>query len=147
MNYTGASSDESGRTPQTDWEWALHAFEQASGLNLVPAPDGFEAQVTVSWEDVPKASWEGEESTEAYGFGQPTGTDGASYAQITINSAFDHDGTRRDVIMHELGHLAGLGHVDDGRSVMRDTGAGPMTWYSPGDLAGLWALGKGGGCW
>jgi len=49
----------------------------------------------------------------------------------------------RAVILHELGHVVGLGHVDDPRELMyAETSL--ITDFGPGDLAGLASLGRGG---
>ncbi|WP_052668183.1 matrixin family metalloprotease [Nitriliruptor alkaliphilus] len=49
-------------------------------------------------------------------------------------------------ILHELAHVLGLGHVDDPDELMHTyPGAGPVR-FGPGDLAGLEAVGAGGGC-
>lgn len=47
----------------------------------------------------------------------------------------------RAVIMHELGHVLGLTHVDDPRSLMHPTNY-LVTEFSPGDLQGLKNLGS-----
>lgn len=46
----------------------------------------------------------------------------------------------RMVIMHELGHVLGLAHVEDTGQLMH--ASGPMLALGPGDRAGLAALGK-----
>ena len=48
----------------------------------------------------------------------------------------------RSVILHELGHLVGLAHVDDPSQVMYPS-AGPLAGYGAGDREGLAALGRG----
>ncbi|HEY0518760.1 MAG TPA: matrixin family metalloprotease [Ilumatobacteraceae bacterium] len=51
------------------------------------------------------------------------------------------------VLMHELGHAVGLGHVSDPTQLMNDTASpgGPKT-YAAGDLTGLWRVGPAAGC-
>lgn len=49
----------------------------------------------------------------------------------------------RAVLLHELGHLVGLGHVTDAYQVMFDTNANPLSEYAAGDLRGLEQLGMG----
>jgi len=49
----------------------------------------------------------------------------------------------RAVILHELGHLMGLAHVNDASEVMYPRGRLGITEYQPGDLAGLNLLASG----
>lgn len=55
------------------------------------------------------------------------------------------DGARsaRAIIMHELGHLVGLDHVDDKAQLMYPQGQPGVTDFGAGDLAGLTVLGRG----
>lgn len=53
------------------------------------------------------------------------------------------DERARAVLLHELGHLVGLGHVSDPYQVMYDTNAWPLSAYRAGDLRGLEQLGLG----
>ncbi len=50
--------------------------------------------------------------------------------------------TARAIVMHELGHVLGLGHVDDDNEVMGASGSHADE-YGPGDRRGLAILGKG----
>jgi hypothetical protein len=49
----------------------------------------------------------------------------------------------RGVVLHELGHLVGLDHVDDRRQLMAGGGESTVTDFGDGDLAGLAQLGAG----
>lgn len=55
------------------------------------------------------------------------------------------DAKARAVLLHELGHLVGLAHVQDAFQVMYDTNSYSLARYHAGDLRGLEVLG-GGGC-
>jgi hypothetical protein len=48
----------------------------------------------------------------------------------------------RAVVMHELGHVVGLAHVDDEHELMNEHNIGRTT-FGPGDLEGLARLGEG----
>jgi hypothetical protein len=49
----------------------------------------------------------------------------------------------RNVLLHELGHLAGLGHVNDPTQLMNPQTSRDLAGYSDGDLHGLSLLGRG----
>jgi hypothetical protein len=49
----------------------------------------------------------------------------------------------RGVVLHELGHLVGLAHVDDDRELMFPEARRAVTDFAPGDLTGLATLGAG----
>jgi hypothetical protein len=58
---------------------------------------------------------------------------------------FDLPGQQGPVLLHELGHLVGLGHVNDLTELMHPSG-GNVVDFGPGDLEGLRRLGAAGGC-
>lgn len=58
---------------------------------------------------------------------------------------FDLPGQQGPVILHELGHLMGLGHVKTVGELMHPSGGGTVD-LGPGDLEGLRQLGASGGC-
>lgn len=49
----------------------------------------------------------------------------------------------RITLLHELGHLVGLAHVDDEAQIMFPRGNSTVVDYQVGDRAGLAALGRG----
>jgi hypothetical protein len=58
---------------------------------------------------------------------------------------FDLPGQQGPVILHELGHLMGLGHVNTVGEIMHPSGGGVVD-LGPGDREGLRELGASGGC-
>lgn len=65
---------------------------------------------------------------------------------VVINASLEPE-QRLRVLLHELGHLAGLGHAGDPDQIMASPvpQGGVMT-YREGDRAGLGEVGAGGGC-
>jgi len=49
----------------------------------------------------------------------------------------------RAIVLHELGHLVGLGHVTDTKQLMYPQSQAGVTGFGAGDLAGLAVLGRG----
>lgn len=70
---------------------------------------------------------------------------------VALNAAdpnspgFSAPGDQGPVLLHELAHVIGLGHVPEQGELMQPSGGG-MTDYGPGDIAGLRALGRSAGC-
>lgn len=71
--------------------------------------------------------------------------DGPGMAEYLEVSEPDFDGraTATDLVLHELGHLIGLDHVDDEDQVMFPEWRDGAVGLGAGDLAGLRALGQG----
>jgi predicted Zn-dependent protease len=55
----------------------------------------------------------------------------------------DGEETARAIVLHELGHLVGLAHVDDGQQLMYPEARREVSDFASGDLAGLAVLGAG----
>jgi hypothetical protein len=66
-------------------------------------------------------------------------------ADLPQSRGFWWSGARGITLMHELGHVVGLGHVKVRSEIMHPS-AGLATEWGPGDLAGLEQLGRKGGC-
>jgi Matrixin len=49
------------------------------------------------------------------------------------------------VLLHELGHVVGLGHISDNTQIMNPSISG-VTTFAGGDLRGLWQVGASRGC-
>ena len=49
----------------------------------------------------------------------------------------------RSIVLHELGHLMGLGHVDDEQQLMFPEARREVPDFAAGDLTGLAVLGAG----
>jgi hypothetical protein len=60
-----------------------------------------------------------------------------------ILSFRDGEKTARAIVLHELGHLVGLAHVDDPDQLMYPEARREVPDFAAGDLTGLAALGRG----
>ncbi|WP_269320367.1 matrixin family metalloprotease [Nocardioides sp. URHA0032] len=61
---------------------------------------------------------------------------------VARQSAEHNTAVEQAVVMHELGHVLGLGHVEDPAQLMYSSNAGQLT-YGAGDLNELAKLGSG----
>ena len=67
-------------------------------------------------------------------------------AEARLLPGYEFGDSWGDVVLHELGHLVGLAHVDDYRQVMYPDVTGGDARLGAGDLAGLARLGRDEGC-
>jgi hypothetical protein len=125
-------SGDSPRRPRSNWGTlygypVLIAFADASEIASM---DGVGGRGGSSWTEV--------NGRETYVSGQIVME--RLYWNRELHAGHGTDITR-SLVMHELGHILGLGHVDDRHEIMNPS-AGPTHW-GPGDRKGLALLGKG----
>ena len=148
---------------------AMDRVSELSGIELEYAgpsgdrPDGWERAMTSGGlEAYPPVlvSWSDEDETpelegDVVGLGGSISLRGGSYARerymtgsVTLDGPDLHEIHEQDngeakvraVILHELGHLIGLGHVSDPRELMSEANTGQLD-FGPGDREGLARLG------
>lgn len=69
--------------------------------------------------------------------------DGPSFAKLEPKGTVSAEDIGRAIVLHELGHLVGLGHVEDPTQVMYPSSSYEVTSLATGDLNGLAKLGRG----
>ncbi|WP_131801539.1 hypothetical protein [Klenkia brasiliensis] len=110
----------------------------ASAVDVLPAG----AEVLISW--VPGADEQLYRDGEALAWARPTATGGVwTRGQVSLDADYFAEASHeqaRGTLLHELGHLVGLGHVDDPGQLM-DGGGSRGRVYQQGDLEGLAELG------
>lgn len=63
--------------------------------------------------------------------------DGPSFAKLEPKGTVSAKDIGRAIVLHELGHLVGLGHVEDPTQVMYPSSSYEVTSLATGDLNGL----------
>lgn len=121
------------RRPSRNWGTmggypVLIGFSDASEI---PIMDGVAGRGGSSWTDV--------DGHSTYISGQIVLERGFWNRQL---DSWRGDEEARAVVMHELGHVLGLGHVQDDGELMNADNVGRTEW-GPGDRKGLAVLGKG----
>jgi hypothetical protein len=93
-----------------------------------------------------------------YAAAQPRWTTNSNDELVTVSGTILLNGSRTQrpgfgqgwtwghVLMHEWGHIVGLGHISDPQQVMHEWAKPDDGKWGDGDLVGLRAMGKGGGC-
>jgi hypothetical protein len=73
-----------------------------------------------------------------------TGTVSLDAGQLSeLLTRSDGEDVVRSIVLHELGHLVGLGHVEDPNQLLYPKAQEEVTDYAAGDLTGLSRLGSG----
>lgn len=75
-----------------------------------------------------------------------SGAIGLARSETRLGRGFRAGRYRGNVMLHEIGHLLGLGHVDTPGEIMAPTVDGAPGDWGPGDRAGLALVGRDGGC-
>lgn len=144
---------------RSELHWAIAQIESATGLDLVWVGDVAEP-FSSSWprsgpihvgfateEEFSMPSW-------ASGYGEPTVEDvGGGFLRYVGGRVVirpDHAWTQGVssqnplglMFLHELGHVAGLAHVDTADEIMGTGGNGSARALGPGDRAGFAAVGR-----
>ncbi len=140
--------------------WVTNAISEETGLRFryagttryvpfsrKPGPFPHDTDIVLAWTTPAKVS---------HLRGDVAGVGGAGYTigqHSLMEGGVALDATRsygvqvsRQLVLHELGHVIGLGHVDDPKLVMNPTLSRPLAWWGRGDVAGLEKLGARGGC-
>jgi Matrixin len=68
---------------------------------------------------------------------------GWAFASLQPKGDVKAEDIGRVIVLHELGHLVGLGHVEDPTQVMYPSSSYEVTSLAPGDINGLAKLGRG----
>lgn len=159
VNYSGAPS-----FARSEVDKAVAKIEAATGLDLVNLGDTTAGNDRVPPSDS-KAVISFVSPAEAPSINGVAGLGGGSYYQawngydpyvaqgfVHINQTLNYsEGTGstglEGLLLHEIGHMIGLDHVNASTEVMYPTMHNlPSGGYGPGDLEGLWHLGAAQGC-
>lgn len=113
------------------------------------------APVLIAWVDPRRSAFDFEpDGHDAAAIASPSPAPGGRVlvsGVVVLNAidpnppGFTFPGDQGPVLLHELAHILGLGHVDEQGELMEPYGGGVAS-YGPGDLEGLRRLGRESGC-
>lgn len=142
---------------RSEYRRALREVTAATGLRFTYAGTSSFTPYTRNERDFPAAAdmvlaWSTPKRVPGLG-GSTVGLGGATYSgTVRYNGRAVFDATAhmtrakwRTTILHEIGHVIGLGHVGDRQQIMFPTVTNGDAVYARGDLIGLDALGAGAG--
>jgi len=158
-----------------DAKAAFHKLGQATGLKFryrgttsgIPQMDSnswfpSDTQIVVAWARKGQSSlFDYDPNADAVGSpyaydGYHNGDGTAAYrivsgsvvidSSLKLKAGYGTGITRGDILLHELGHVVGLGHYDSGSEIMNPIMTRGVARYGKGDLAGLEARGAKMGC-
>jgi hypothetical protein len=130
-------------------EQAIAAVEASTGLDMVQVgtttegldgspPAGARAVIVL-------ASPSAAPLVRSGGYGGGTWSDGEVTSGVAMVSTTTPPTVFMNLLLHELGHMVGLDHVDDTTHVMNPMARGTVA-YQNGDREGLWWIGAAQGC-
>lgn len=134
---------EFGNGPRGALRYAFRTMSAATGLRFVPARPGhrYAADLIIRWQ--PAARTEDLTKLGLLGYAVPRKEAAARFwsaADIRVNRDAALAGSpalRRALVLHELGHAVGLGHVTDSEQLMYPIVRDGRDGFGPGDLEGL----------
>jgi hypothetical protein len=129
----GLTVDQMAALRAAQSQWAQH-----TGLSLAPASSESSAQLLLTEVPTLDALPDLGSDVVEYAVTEVHQTGGYyDHATVRVANASLGADTWLDTLLHELGHVAGLGHVLDNNQIMRRVVGVPQGSYGDGDVAGL----------
>ena len=143
---TGWQADVGSVISQAQVATGLHFVDVGTFSSEAGVPSG--TGITISWVSVLPAGGDDVGLTTYYYVDDSSYTPQMTKADIQLLRSLRAGaggGGELPVLLHEMGHALGLGHVPGQPDVMNPFDQG-YSKYQPGDLEGLRLVGAGGGC-